>query len=174
MFLPFLFLSVSANVFDLDAENFERLVFRPSTKAALVRFSTPSCKKCKQLQPGWHQVEKVYDAHASMLIGNVDCSEVTPGTGNPLCKRYNLRALPTIMFFESTDPKGTIYGGSTRPEHLLSFTETLASACSIDVQDECSTKQRRLLQKCVKVHDPTHQWAYQTVFTFESRPVQIK
>jgi thiol-disulfide isomerase/thioredoxin len=145
---------VSAAVYELSEEDFDSLVFRPSTSAAFVKFYAPWCGHCQKLAPDWRKVEKAHKKSPSFLIGSVDCSDGPPqpdmggpggGGRNPLCDRYKAMSLPTLMFFTKESRKGFTYHGNQTATELLAFAEELASSCSLTAQSECSDQQKAWL-----------------------------
>ena len=138
----------TAVVYELSEDNFERLVFRPSTSSAFVKFYAPWCGHCQKLAPDWKKLEKAH-GKSSMLIGSVDCSDgpPQPGSGggrNPLCDKYKAMSLPTLMYFNQPSKKGFIYEGNKTSDDLISFAEELGSPCSPTAQDECTEEQKAM------------------------------
>jgi thiol-disulfide isomerase/thioredoxin len=115
------------------------------------QFYAPWCKHCQKFAPDWHQLEKKYDAHPSLVIGSVDCSPPSEGKQNKLCARHGVRGLPSLQFFEGGERKGTPYGGNRTADELLAFASELESTCSPDERSECTPAQLRLLQKFEKL-----------------------
>jgi len=146
VFLPL----TSAVVYELSEDNFERLVFRPSTSAAFIKFYAPWCGHCQKLAPDWKKVEKAHGKSTSLLVGSVDCSDGPPQPGaggpggggrNPLCDKYKAMSLPTLMYFTG-GKKGFTYEGNKTSDDLIAFAQELSSTCSPSQLDECTDAQK--------------------------------
>ena len=138
----------SAVVYELSEDNFERLVFRPSTSAAFIKFYAPWCGHCQKLAPDWKKVEKAH-GKSTLLVGSVDCSDGPPQPGaggqggrNPLCDKYKAMSLPTLMFFSGGSKKGFTYEGNKTAADLITFAAELGSACSPTKLDDCTDEQK--------------------------------
>ena len=142
----------SALVYDLTEDNFERLVFRPSSAAgaparvSFVKFYAPWCGHCQKLAPDWKKVEKAHDSSASLLVGSVDCSDGPEGR-NPLCDKYRAMSLPTLMSFHPPSRKGSTYEGNKTAADLLAFATELSSECALAALEACTEEQKAWLSE---------------------------
>ena len=141
----------SAAVYELTADNFDRLVFRPSNTAAFVKFYAPWCGHCQKLAPDWRKVEKAH-GKSSMLIGSVDCSDGPAQPGgqggrNVLCDTYKAMSLPTLMYFTAGSKRGFTFEGNKTAEDLIAFAEELGNGCSLSKPEACTVAQRALLHE---------------------------
>jgi len=136
---------VSASVYQLDGDNFDRLVHRPSNVASFVKFYAPWCGHCQKLAPDWQAVEEEHESDA-LLVGSVDCS-AGPNGRNPLCDTHQAMSLPTLKFFFPGDTKGEKYHGNTTQEELLEFASGLSKPCTPTEHAECPEEQKKLLDE---------------------------
>ena len=147
LLLPALALGVTRD--GLTQDNFQRLVFdqRKDRGPAFVKFFAPWCGHCKKMAPDWKKLEKAYESSDRLLVGSVDCTDgpaSQPGQGgrNPLCDKYRVMGMPTLLFFHRSSKKAQHYDGNKTAEDLLAFAAELASECAVDAKDACTDEQK--------------------------------
>ena len=85
----------ASNVVLLNDSNFDNFIKR--TSIALVAFTTSWCGHSIQLQPELAQAADVLKIEEpTMTLINVDCDE-----GNEICKKFDVRGVPTIILFKN-------------------------------------------------------------------------
>lgn len=64
-----------------------------------VKFYAPWCGHCKSLAPTWDLMADVHKEVGDLNIGKVDC---TNEASKSLCKNFEVRGYPTLLFFPAT------------------------------------------------------------------------
>ena len=101
----------------IDEANFDSEVTK-STQPVLVDFWAEWCGPCKMIAP-------ILDEIAKEKAGTVKIAKVNVDTNQSLSARYNVRAIPTLLFFKNGELKDQITGMTSKKD-LLSRLDALA------------------------------------------------
>ncbi len=101
----------------IDEANFENEVTK-STQPVLVDFWAEWCGPCKMIAP-------VLDEIAKEKAGSVKVGKVNVDDNQALSMRYNVRAIPTLLFFKDGQLRDQVTGMTSKKD-LLSRLEALA------------------------------------------------
>jgi thioredoxin 1 len=92
----------STHTVELTAANFEEKVLKASGPV-LVDFWAEWCQPCKMLGPRIDELAGEYAGRATVGKVNVD-------TAGELAEKYNIQAIPTVIFFKDGKPQKAISG----------------------------------------------------------------
>ena len=109
--------SATSPTVTLDESNFEKEVTQ-SDQTVLVDFWAPWCGPCKMIAP-------LLDEIATEKAGSVKVAKVNVDENQSLSVRYNVRAIPALLFFKNGQLRDQIVGMTTRKD-LLSRLDALA------------------------------------------------
>ena len=109
--------SATSPTVTLDESNFEKEVTQ-SNQTVLVDFWAPWCGPCKMIAP-------LLDEIATEKAGSVKVAKVNVDENQSLSVRYNVRAIPALLFFKNGQLRDQIVGMTTRKD-LLSRLDALA------------------------------------------------
>src|SRR5580765_7202547 len=101
----------------VDEANFDSEVVK-STQPVLVDFWAEWCGPCKMIAP-------VLDEIAREKAGSVKVAKVNVDENQSLSLRYNIRAIPTLLFFKDGQLRDQITGMTSKKD-LLSRVEGLS------------------------------------------------
>jgi thioredoxin 1 len=101
----------------VDEANFDNEVVK-STQPVLVDFWAEWCGPCKMIAP-------VLDEIAREKAGSVKVATVNVDENQSLSLRYNIRAIPTLLFFKNGQLRDQITGMTSKKD-LLSRLDSLA------------------------------------------------
>ena len=101
----------------VDEANFDREVVK-STQPVLVDFWAEWCGPCKMIAP-------VLDEIAREKAGSVKVAKVNVDENQSLSLRYNIRAIPTLLFFKDGQLRDQITGMTSKKD-LVSRLDSLA------------------------------------------------
>ncbi|HEY2712673.1 MAG TPA: thioredoxin [Chthoniobacterales bacterium] len=101
----------------VDEANFDNEVVK-STQPVLVDFWAEWCGPCKMIAP-------VLDEIAREKAGSVKVAKVNVEENQSLSLRYNIRAIPTLLFFKDGQLRDQITGMTSKKD-LLSRLDSLA------------------------------------------------
>jgi thioredoxin 1 len=101
---------------NLDESNFEREVTR-SDKPVLVDFWAEWCGPCKLIAP-------LLDEIAREKAGSVKIAKVNVDENQSLSSKYNIRAIPSLLFFKNGQLRDQVTGMTSKKD-LLSRIEAL-------------------------------------------------
>ena len=101
----------------LDESNFEEEVTR-STKPVLVDFWAEWCGPCKLIAPLLDEIAK--EKGETLKVAKVDVDQ-----NQSLSARYNIRAIPTLLFFKDGQLRDQVTGMTSKKD-LLGRIEALA------------------------------------------------
>ena len=107
-------MSALANVTQAD---FESEVLQ-STQPVLVDFWAPWCGPCKMIAP-------LLDEIATEKAGSVKVAKVNVDDNQSLSVKYNVRAIPALLFFKNGQLRDQVVGMTTRKD-LLGRLDALA------------------------------------------------
>ena len=108
--------SATSSIIDLDDSNFEKEVTH-SDQTVLVDFWAPWCGPCKMIAP-------LLDAIATEKAGSVKVAKVNVDENLNLSTKYNVRAIPALLFFKGGQLRDQMVGMATKQD-LLSRLDAL-------------------------------------------------
>ena len=103
-------------VMTVDEANFDHQVTKSDT-TVLVDFWAPWCGPCKMIAP-------VLDEIAKEKAGSVKVAKVNIDDNQSLSLKYNIRAIPAILFFKNGQLRDQVIGMTSKKD-LLSRLEAL-------------------------------------------------
>jgi thioredoxin 1 len=101
----------------LDDSNFEKEVTQ-SDQTVLVDFWAPWCGPCKMIAP-------LLDEIATEKAGSVKVAKVNVDENQNLSVKYNVRAIPALLFFKNGQLRDQVVGMTTRKD-LIGRLDALA------------------------------------------------
>ncbi len=101
----------------IDESNFDNEVTK-SSQPVLVDFWAEWCGPCKMIAP-------ILDEIAKEKAGSIKVAKVNVDDNQSLSARYNVRAIPTLLFFKDGQLRDQITGMTSKKD-LLSRLEALA------------------------------------------------
>jgi len=97
------------------------------------------------MKPAWDKLGDAYADHASVLIGDVDC---TTDGGKPVCDTRGVQGFPTIKYYTSEKPDGEDYNGGRDFDSFDKFVkENLMAKCDAKTKEGCDEKQTAYIDK---------------------------
>jgi len=109
--------STASPTVTLDESNFEKEVTQ-SDQTVLVDFWAPWCGPCKMIAP-------LLDEIATEKAGSVKVAKVNVDDNQSLSVKYNVRAIPALLFFKNGQLRDQVVGMTTRKD-LLGRLDALA------------------------------------------------
>ena len=109
--------SATSPTVTLDEANFEKEVTQ-SDQTVLVDFWAPWCGPCKMIAP-------LLDEIATEKAGSVKVAKVNVDDNQSLSVKYNVRAIPALLFFKNGQLRDQVIGMTTRKD-LLGRLDALA------------------------------------------------
>jgi thioredoxin 1 len=109
--------SATSPTVTLDDSNFEKEVTQ-SDQTVLVDFWAPWCGPCKMIAP-------LLDEIATEKAGSVKVAKVNVDENQSLSVKYNVRAIPALLFFKNGQLRDQVVGMMTRKD-LLGRLDALA------------------------------------------------
>jgi len=109
--------SATSPTVTLDEANFDKEVTQ-SDQTVLVDFWAPWCGPCKMIAP-------LLDEIATEKAGSVKVAKVNVDENQSLSVKYNVRAIPALLFFKNGQLRDQVVGMTTRQE-LLGRLDALA------------------------------------------------
>ncbi|MDP9003240.1 MAG: thioredoxin [Verrucomicrobiota bacterium] len=109
--------SATSPTVTLDESNFEKEVTQ-SDQTVLVDFWAPWCGPCKMIAP-------LLDEIATEKAGTVKVAKVNVDDNQSLSVKYNVRAIPALLFFKNGQLRDQVVGMTTRKD-LLGRLDALA------------------------------------------------
>ena len=100
----------------IDEANFENEVTK-SAQPVLVDFWAEWCGPCKMIAP-------ILDEIAKEKAGSIKVAKVNVDDNQSLSMRYNVRAIPTLLFFKDGEVRDQVTGMTSKKD-LLSRLEAL-------------------------------------------------
>jgi thioredoxin 1 len=107
----------NSGAINLDESNFEREVTR-SDKPVLVDFWAEWCGPCKLIAPLLDEIAR--EKANAIKVGKVNVDE-----NQSLSSKYNIRAIPSLLFFKNGQLRDQVTGMASKKD-LLSRIEALA------------------------------------------------
>ena len=104
-------------VMTVDEANFDHQVTKSDT-TVLVDFWAPWCGPCKMIAP-------VLDEIAKEKAGSVKVAKVNIDDNQSLSVKFNIRAIPAILFFKNGQLRDQVIGMTSKKD-LLTRLEALA------------------------------------------------
>ena len=109
--------SAASPTVTLDDSNFEKEVTQ-SDQTVLVDFWAPWCGPCKMIAP-------LLDEIATEKAGSVKVAKVNVDDNQSLSVKYNVRAIPALLFFKNGQLRDQVIGMTSKKD-LLGRLEALA------------------------------------------------
>ena len=109
--------SATSPTVTLNDSNFEKEVTQ-SNQTVLVDFWAPWCGPCKMIAP-------LLDEIAAEKAGLVKVAKVNVDENQSLSVKYNVRAIPALLFFKNGQLRDQVIGMTTRKD-LLGRLDALA------------------------------------------------
>ena len=88
-------------VTQVEESNFETLL--TSEKLVIVDFTAKWCGPCKKIAPFMEDIAQTYQDRVEVVKVDIDQSK-------PLAKKYGIRSIPAVLFFQNGDLVETIVG----------------------------------------------------------------
>lgn len=88
-------------VTQVEESNFETLL--TSEKLVVVDFTAKWCGPCRKIAPFMEDIAQTYQDRVEVVKVDVDQSK-------PLAKKYGIRSIPAVLFFQNGDLVETIVG----------------------------------------------------------------
>jgi thioredoxin 1 len=101
----------------IDETNFENEVVK-SSQPVVVDFWAEWCGPCKMIAP-------ILDEIAKEKAGSVKVAKVNVDNNQSLSARYNIRAIPTLLFFKGGQLRDQVTGMTSKKD-LLNRLESLS------------------------------------------------
>jgi len=109
--------STTSPIVTLDDSNFDKEVTQ-SDQTVLVDFWAPWCGPCKMIAP-------LLDEVATERAGSLKVAKVNVDDNQSLSVKYNVRAIPALLFFKGGQLRDQVVGMTTRGD-LLKRLDALA------------------------------------------------
>jgi thioredoxin 1 len=109
--------SATSPTVTLDDSNFEKEVTQ-SDQTVLVDFWAPWCGPCKMIAP-------LLDEIATEKAGSVKVAKVNVDENQSLSVKYNVRAIPALLFFKNGQLRDQVTGMTSKKD-LLGRIDALA------------------------------------------------
>ena len=94
------------------------------------------------MKQAWEDLGTEYEASASVLIGDVDCT-----VHSGVCSKHGVSGYPTIKYYKDGDKEGASYSGGRTIDALKSFTaDTLEVKCQVSDPKGCSDKEKKFIE----------------------------
>jgi len=93
------------------------------------------------MKPDWDRLAVEYDGHATILVGDVDCT----ASGKPLCDSNGVKGFPTIKHGAVSNLQD--YKGGRDYAELSKFAKTLKPACSPAAIELCNGEEKASIEK---------------------------
>jgi len=120
---------------ELTSENFDE---ETEGKMVFVKFFSPWCENCTEMEPAWMELRDTYEGVDSVVIAEVDCH----GPGEDLCINRNIDDhFPTLMYGDPKNMKQ--YTGSFEYYDLLAFAlKNIKAICGPSNMNLCDADQK--------------------------------
>lgn len=115
-FIPFTFCSPSGLV-ELTDATFDAHI---ASGKHFVKFFAPWCGHCRNLAPTWEKLAEKYASSKDVTVGKVDCTVHVD-----LCKRFEVRGYPTLLFLQNAGKAVEKYQGSRTLDDLSNFVDKM-------------------------------------------------
>jgi thioredoxin 1 len=109
--------SAAAPIVTLDDSNFDKEITQ-NDQTVLVDFWAPWCGPCKMISP-------MLDEIASEKAGSVIVAKVNVDENQNLSVKYNVRAIPALLFFKNGQLRDQVIGMTSKKD-LLGRLDALA------------------------------------------------
>jgi thioredoxin 1 len=105
-------------IIETTDNNFEEVILK-SKKPIMLDVWAPWCGPCKNLAPILEDLSKIYHETVDVATCNID--------ENPLiARRFEIRSIPTVMFFRDGVLKNTQIGLTSRKMYETKITELIS------------------------------------------------
>jgi len=105
----------SENVLNLTEANFDEEIAKATTPV-LVDFWATWCGPCKMIAP-------ILDEIADEKAGTVKVVKVDVDNNQAIAARFNIRAIPTLLFFKGGEVKHQVVGMTSKKDLLAKIDE---------------------------------------------------
>lgn len=99
------------------------------------------------MKPDWDKLMTEFDGHASILVGDVDCTT----EGKPLCDSNGVKGFPTIKHGDPSNMED--YQGGRDFAALQAFAKGLKPLCSPANLDLCDAADKAAIEKIQAMSD---------------------
>lgn len=102
---------------DLTDQTFDKHI---ASGRHFIKFFAPWCGHCKNLAPTWEQLASKYASSGDVSIAKVDCTQY-----GEICKKFEVRGYPTLLFLQNGGDSVEKYQGSRALGDLASFVDKM-------------------------------------------------
>ncbi|XP_014294871.1 dnaJ homolog subfamily C member 10 [Microplitis demolitor] len=107
-----------------------------SEKIWMINFYSPMCSHCHHLAPDWRRIAK--DFEGIVRVGAVNCEDDWR-----LCRRLNIQAYPTLLYYPKNSHHGTRYTSKKTYEKISEF---IMEHLDVSIEKITSTKWKKLIK----------------------------
>lgn len=135
-------LATASNAVLLTPDNWDT---ETAGKTVFLKMFAPWCGHCKRLKPHWDKLMEEYEGHATVLVGDVDCT----AAGKPICDQNDVRGFPTVKYGDPAALED--YQGGREFSDIQEFAKELKPTCSPFNLDLCTGEAKASVEKYMKL-----------------------